>query len=188
MVPHGGYTEEDIYIACIAKSLGGPQLLYAVQKGRGFASEHTVCRQCPVPELLASVGTPSTGDAESNIGAYSNPDFKPPPKSYPNHSDNSQPAILTGNDLMFDGVALEGRCRYCSRQDVVLGFCREHASQLSMSCKTSEVIHELRNKVDRGELCFGSDATVVAIAPYTQTDHYTPVPLILSASYETERG
>lgn len=186
--PRGGYTEEDIDIAFIAKSLGGPRLLYALQKGRGFASERTVRRQRPVPKLLASVGTPNSGDTKSNIGAFCNPDFKPPPKSYKNESHNSKPAILPGNVLMFDGVALEGRCRYCPRRDVVLGFCREHGSQVSMSCKTIEAIQELKQKVDRGELCFGSDATVVAIAPYTQTDHYTPVPLILSASDKTEKG
>ncbi|KAJ7884319.1 hypothetical protein B0H14DRAFT_2155968, partial [Mycena olivaceomarginata] len=36
--------------------------------------------------------------------------------------------------------------------------------------------------------CFGSDATVVAVAPYTQTDHYTAVPIVVSPSDKTEKG
>ena len=38
------------------------------------------------------------------------------------------------------------------------------------------------------KVCFGRDATVVAIAPYARKDHYTPVPIVLSPSDKTEKG
>jgi hypothetical protein len=41
---------------------------------------------------------------------------------------------------------------------------------------------------DAGKVCFGSDATVVAVAPYAQTDHYTHVPIVVSPSDKTEKG
>lgn len=37
-------------------------------------------------------------------------------------------------------------------------------------------------------MCFGSDATVVAIAPYAESEHYTPVPIVVSPSDKTEKG
>ena len=60
-----------------------------------------------------------------------------------------------------------------------MGFCR---------CDSVETIEGYRDMVDQGKLCYGSEATCVAIAPYAQSDHYTPVPLVLSPSDKTEKG
>jgi hypothetical protein len=38
------------------------------------------------------------------------------------------------------------------------------------------------------KVCFGSDATVVGIAPYGWVDHYSPVPIVASPSDKTEKG
>lgn len=38
------------------------------------------------------------------------------------------------------------------------------------------------------KVCFGSDATVVGIAPYGRVDHYSPVPIVASPSDKTEKG
>ncbi|KAJ7836132.1 hypothetical protein B0H14DRAFT_2234063, partial [Mycena olivaceomarginata] len=45
-----------------------------------------------------------------------------------------------------------------------------------------------KDKKDPEKVCFGSDATVVAIAPYAQDDHYTPIPLVVSPLDKTEKG
>ena len=37
------------------------------------------------------------------------------------------------------------------------------------------------------KVCFGSEATVVAIAPYAQDYYYTPVPIVASPSDKTEK-
>ena len=69
-----------------------------------------------------------------------------------------------------------------------MGFCREHSQHLSMICDSVETIEGYRDMVDQGKLCYGSEATCVAIAPYARSDHYTPVPLVLSPSDKTEKG
>jgi hypothetical protein len=89
---------------------------------------------------------------------------------------------------MFDGVALEGRCHYCPKRDVVTGLCREHGQTFSLKCKSIEALESLHDAIAEGKLCFGSDATVVAVAPYGHDDHYSPVPLVLSPSDKTEKG
>ena len=187
--PRTGYTERDIDLAFIAKSLGGPRLLYALQKGKGFVSERTVRRHRPIPKLHVSIGTPSAHDCDTNLDAVMNPEIRPPAQSCPGQSDQGgQHRTLPGNILMFDGIALEGRCRYCPKRDSVLGFCREHGKIVYLKCDSVEAIQKLKDLVNEGKLCFGSDATVVAIAPYTETDHYTPVPIILSPTDKTEKG
>lgn len=43
-------------------------------------------------------------------------------------------------------------------------------------------------KKSKSKVCFGSEATVVAIAPYAQDDYYTPVPIVVSPSDKTEKA
>ena len=38
------------------------------------------------------------------------------------------------------------------------------------------------------KVCVGSEATVIAIAPYAQDDYYTPVPIVASSSDKTEKA
>lgn len=45
------------------------------------------------------------------------------------------------------------------------------------------MLHKSASKV-----CFGSEATVVGIAPYAQEDYYTPVPIVASPSDKTEKA
>ena len=43
-------------------------------------------------------------------------------------------------------------------------------------------------KDSASKVCFGSEATVVAIAPYADEDYYTPVPIVASPSDKTEKA
>ena len=187
--PHTRYTDHDIDLAFIAKSLGYPCLLYALQKGKDFVSECTVQCHRPIPKLHASIGIPSAHDCDKKLDAVMKTETRPPAQSCPGLSDQGgQHRTLPGNILMFDGIALEGHCCYCPKRDSVLGFCREHEKTVYRKCDSVEAIQKLKDLVNEGKLCFGSDATVVAIAPYTETDHYTPVPIILSPTDKTEKG
>lgn len=182
--PWSGFTDIELDVTFIAKALGGQRLLYALQKSHGLPSYRTVQRHSPIHRLVVSIGKPSEHEFNTNIHAFLNPDIKPKPNSFKTPIGKS---IIPGNVLMFDGIALEGRCRYCPKRDQVMGFCREHSQHLSMTCDSVETIEGYRDLVDKGKLCYGSEATCVAIAPYAQSDHYTPVPLVLSPS-ETEKG
>lgn len=153
----------------------------------GLASVSTVQRSQPIPRLLPSIGVPSREEIDANIASFFDPAIKPP-KSYPDCTS------LPGNIIMFDGVAVETKCRYCPRRNAILGLCREHASRVNTQVDSVESIENVRNALAETDpksttkVCFGSDATVVAIAPYANEEHYTAVPIVLSPSDKTEKG
>ena len=95
---------------------------------------------------------------------------------------------------MFDGIALESKGRYCSRRDSVIGLCCEHSKNVGLRVSSFEAINNIHKALFKSpddntkKVCFGSDATVVALAPYARDNHYTPVPLVASPSDKTETG
>ena len=118
--------------------------------------------------------------------AFLDPSVKPPPPPSPS-------GILPGNTLMFDGIAIESKCRYCPRQDSVIGLCQEHSQNVNPRVTSFQKIENIHNALfdateNDKKVCFGSDATVVALAPYARSDHYGPIPLIASPSDKTEKG
>jgi hypothetical protein len=72
---------------------------------------------------------------------------------------------------MFDGIALETRCRYCPKQDKILGLCQEHSHNVNIQVDSVESVDKIRTALGSQnpavKVCFGSDATVVAIAQYS---------------------
>ena len=183
---HGRFNEWDFDIAFLVKAIGGPRLLYALQKSYGFASTMTVQRSTKVPRLLPSIGIPSADEMCANMTAFLDPSVKPPPPPSPS-------GILPGNTLMFDGIAIESKCRYCPRRDSVIGLCQEHSQNVNPRVTSFQKIENIRNALfdateNDKKVCFGSDATVVALAPYACSDHYGPIPLIASPSDKTEKG
>ncbi|KAJ7163663.1 hypothetical protein C8R46DRAFT_1163839 [Mycena filopes] len=158
--PRGGFTERDLDVAFLVKSLGGPRLLYALQKSHGLASRSTVMRNGKIPHLISSIGVPTRKEIDSNIDALLDPAIHPPPEEK-----------LLGHAVMFDGVALETK-------NAVLGLCREHSHRVNTQVTDLQTLFSADG--DK-KVCFGSDATVVAIAPYGLEDHYTPIPI-------TEKG
>ena len=43
-------------------------------------------------------------------------------------------------------------------------------------------------KNSASKVCFGSEATVVAIGPFAEDEYYTPVPIVVSPSDKTEKA
>ncbi|KAJ7772550.1 hypothetical protein DFH07DRAFT_993164 [Mycena maculata] len=183
----GGFNKWDLDLSFLVKAIGGPKLLYALQKSLGLASISTIRRSQQVPKLIASIGTPTAEEIHSNISAFFNPDIKPAP-IFPGCSE------LPGNVLMFDGVALETRLRYCPERDAILGLCREHSNRVNTKVESLESLEEVRkalaetDKKSTTRVCYGSDATVVAIAPYANENNYTAVPIVVSPTDKTETG
>lgn len=92
---------------------------------------------------------------------------------------------------MIDGVALEEKCRYLRDRNCVVGICREHAANVRTRITSMKVIEDLDralNDEKNSTCCYGKEATVVAIAPYSREDHYSPTPILLSPSCKTETG
>ncbi|KAF8126234.1 hypothetical protein K438DRAFT_1636429 [Mycena galopus ATCC 62051] len=172
-------------LSFLVKSIGGPKLLYALQKSHGLASVSTVKRNNKIPRLVTSIGAPTLEDINANIASFFDPEIKPPPLQRPG-------IALAGNILMLDGVSLETKCRYCPDRNSILGLCREHSHRVNTKVESLESVEKVRNALFNGseetKVCFGTEATVVAIAPYSETDHYTPVPIAVSPSDKTEKG
>ncbi|KAJ6603661.1 hypothetical protein B0H10DRAFT_2315727 [Mycena sp. CBHHK59/15] len=185
----GGFTDRDLDIAFLVKSIGGPRLLYALQKSHGLASRSTVMHSQTIPRLQASIGIPTQEEINVNISTLLNPLIKPPPA---NLGHDKQ----VGHAVLFDGVALETKCRYCPQRNAILGICREHFDRVINQVTNLQSVDDIEtirtalfsSATEDQKVCFGSDATVVAIAPYGRDDHYTPSPIVVSPSDKTEKG
>lgn len=180
-----GFSDRDIDIGFLAKALGGPKLLYALQKSIGLPSASTVKKSQKIPALLPSVGIPTSQEISENIDSFFDPSVKPilSPSSLP----------IPGNTLMLDGVALETRIQYDAQRDCVIGLSCETASLTNTSAADLSSIQALCDALFGSDqlpktVNIGKEATVVAIGPYAQNVGYTAVPIVLSPSDKTESG
>jgi hypothetical protein len=73
-----------------------------------------------------------------------------------------------------------------------LGLCQEHSHNVGIqvdSVGSVDKIHIALSSQDPAvKVCFGSDATVVAIAQYSDDKYYKPVPVAASPSDKTEKA
>ncbi|KAJ6576284.1 hypothetical protein B0H10DRAFT_2168493 [Mycena sp. CBHHK59/15] len=165
-----------VFWGAIHHAIGGPKRLYALQKSHSLASLSTVRFHQAIPRLLPSIGILTLEEINSNISALLHPSIKPPPE----HVGDSIP----GNIPMVDGVALETKCRYCPHCDTIVGLCHEH-SHLSVEAVWTALFNP---PSDEEKVCFGSDGTVVGVAPYARETNYSTTLIVLSPSDKTEKG
>ncbi|KAJ3873045.1 hypothetical protein F5051DRAFT_381541 [Lentinula edodes] len=178
--PRSGFSKRDFDLAFIAKSLGGPRLLYAFQHAFGLPSTSTLARQSPLPELRPCLGTPSVEDVEYSIQTMFGPGVHEPPPT--------ESLKKSGMVLMLDGVAIEEVCRYCNQRDTVLGLCREHAKNVKPVVSDYEALQAIEDAFNDGQVHIGKDATVVALASLTNPDDYIAIPVLISPSCKAETG
>lgn len=118
--------------------------------------------------------------------SFHDPNIKPAPIKTPS-------GHIPGNVLMIDDVALEGRCCYCSCQNQIVGLCWEHGGNVETEVTSFSIIETVHEalfdlKDPDKKVCFGTNATVVALAPYAQNDHYSPMPILASPSDKREKS
>ncbi|KAJ7810978.1 hypothetical protein B0H14DRAFT_2606859 [Mycena olivaceomarginata] len=163
--PRGGFNKRELDISFLAKALGGPKLLYALQKSQGLASVSTVHRHQAIPQLVPSIGVPSKEEIDENISSFFNPEIKPP-ASYPGCSS------LPGNILMFDGVALDTKCRYCPKRNAILGLCRELSHRVNTQVDSLDSVEAVRKALEDSKsetkVRFGSDANCFSPSDKTE--------------------
>ncbi|KAI1781848.1 hypothetical protein LXA43DRAFT_958147 [Ganoderma leucocontextum] len=183
--PRGHYTEREMDLAFLSKSIGGSRLLFALCKAYGMAARSTLAKVRKIPRVLPSVGIPTEHEVALNISAMFDPAVKPVPPV-------TATGRLPGLVLQVDGVALEERCRYLRESRSVIGVCREHSIGLGLQVKDVESIRRVSDALhdpDADVKChYGKDGTVVAIAPYARSDHYSAIPIVVSASCKSEKG
>jgi len=174
--PHPGVDELALDLGCLVKAIGGPKLLFALNRALALPSYRTVGRHRKVPQLIPAVLTPSFEDASTNISTFFDQQERPP-------------SVPAGHSILIDGVALEERCRYFRSSDSVIGLCREHAGALDLHVLNPQSILAIEEAVhaENPRAHHASEATVVAIAPF-QPSGYAAIPFALSGSCKTETG
>ena len=92
--------------------------------------------------------------------------------------------------LAIDGVTIEERCRWLRKKRSIVGVCWEHSVGIGLQVKGPEMIRRIADALDPGQQrChYRKDGTVVAVTLYGQTDHYSAVPIVASASCKSETG
>ncbi|KAI0753375.1 hypothetical protein C8Q80DRAFT_1096770 [Daedaleopsis nitida] len=182
----GGFNQRELDVAFLAKALGGPRLLFALVQSHGFPSASTLSRNVNVPRLRACIGRPTAGEVNTNISALFDPQLKTPMLI---RSPDPISDAVAGLVMMIDGIALEERCRYYSEENCVVGLCREHSHGLrikSSNGRSGGTLDPSRTSGSEPAVHYGKDGTVAALAPYANSEHYAPVPLIVSASCKAE--
>ncbi|KAJ7874365.1 hypothetical protein B0H14DRAFT_2569319 [Mycena olivaceomarginata] len=81
-----------------------------------------------IPKLLPSIGVPTLEEINWNIENFLAAEIKPPPTPNANGK-------LPGNILMFDGVSLESKCRYCPE---------EHSYRVKTKVESFDSIEQVR--------------------------------------------
>jgi hypothetical protein len=182
--PRGNFSRRDIDLAFYVKSLGGPQLLFAMEKACGYASVSTVRRQANVPFVLASSEIPSLAEIHTNILSQLAPSVRPPLEMSAGWSS------LPGNSIMFDDVGVDPKVRYCVKRDLMLGPGREKVHLIDLRVKSMEAIGHAREAIwgNPPIVRLATNATVVALGPLANYTSYAPIPLVVSGSDSSETG
>lgn len=170
----GNYSERELDVAFLAKSLGGPKLLYALCHSHGLPAYRTITNHRTIPRLIPSGSIPTKDEILSNINSFFSLEQRP------QHS-------KCGHSLLIDGVAVDERGCYDRETNTVIGFCREHSAGVDRVVTGMTAVEYLADVVHKGTLHFGSEASVVAIAAHRE-DNYQAIPLVVSTKCGTETG
>ncbi|EDR04579.1 uncharacterized protein LACBIDRAFT_330513 [Laccaria bicolor S238N-H82] len=178
--PHSGWTEREFDTAFLTKAIGGPRLLYALQKAEGYPSLSTLRKRKPIPELSVSVGKPIISEFSANISAFLG-------------ERGRKPSAASQVQIVIDGAAIEEAIRFDFKRKSLLGLCREHCGNIKTTVDDIQDLHNVAHALDANEsdhqLChYGKDATVLGIAPVTGIENYHVTPLVLASSCKTEKG
>ncbi|KAI1795787.1 hypothetical protein LXA43DRAFT_1090426 [Ganoderma leucocontextum] len=204
-MPNGRFDQRELDVAFLAKALGGTRLLNALMQSHGFASATTLQQQLDPPRVTPCVSTPTAKEISTNISALCNPNVKPPMlvSGKPSSDDviRDPHHLVAGNILAIDGVAIEEKCRFLAETNNIIGLCREHSGSINTQVTSFEAVQAIEAALHpdaespsgsatphSDRCCYGKDATVAVVMPYARTDHYTPVPLLVSASCKSEKG
>ena len=172
----GNYSEHELEIGFLAKSLGGLKLLYALCRSHGLPAYPTITNHRHIPRLIPSGSTPVKEEIASNISSFFSPEQRPE-------------LPQCGHSLLINGVAVDERGCYDRERNEVIGFCHEHVIGLDRRVANMATI-EYFAELTQGQnppLHYGSEASVVAIAAH-RSNHYQAVPLVVSTKCGTETG
>ncbi|KDQ49985.1 hypothetical protein JAAARDRAFT_200329 [Jaapia argillacea MUCL 33604] len=89
----GSYNDRELDVAFLVKAIGGPRLLYTLQKSYGLVSYSTVLRNRHVPDLIPSVTKPQADEIDANIASF--------------FGEEQRPMLpLCGHSIFIDGIVM----------------------------------------------------------------------------------
>jgi len=174
--PHPTPSQFDIDLAYLTQSIGGPRLLFAMNRSFNLPSYRSLMRRQTIPVLVPSLFSPSFLEVNANVEHF--------------FCDHQQPNTSTcGHSLLVDGVALEEKCRYLRSSDSIVGVCREHGSALDLRVRSQESLADAEDALhgENPRAHYASEATVAAVAPFRNSS-YSAIPVALSGSCKAETG
>ncbi|KAI0067932.1 hypothetical protein BV25DRAFT_1911795 [Artomyces pyxidatus] len=152
-----GYNATDFDMALMVLRLGGRKLLYALNHHIALPSLRALRRAHIFIKLMPSVGTPSVGEILFNIRSIFGPKVSglDPVRPY-----------RSGMSVLWDEVNEENAACYIEHLDSVGGLCREHSCHVNLRLKTYENALSLAAALADGDVHYGKEASVVAMASY----------------------
>ena len=176
--PLSGWTSREFDVSFLVKAIGGPRLLYALQEAEGYPSLSTLRRRKAIAEVSVSIGIPTNYEISENMAALLGEDGRMPPK-FPK----------VGQVIVIDGAAIEQAIRFDFKRNHLLGLCREHSMDVKTLIEDVQDLHTVGDALFNAKTCHrGKDATVLGLAPITETENYHVTPLVLSSSCKSETG
>ena len=174
--PRPGVDERTLDVGYLVKAIGGPRLLFALNRFFSLPSYRTIGRHRKVPQLIPSILSPTYLEVSENISTFFDPKERPTTST-------------AGHSLLIDGVALEEKCRWLRPSNSIIGLCREHAGSLDLRVQNLQSITSVQAALDQDKprVHYSSEATVVAIGPF-RSSNYSAIPLALSGSCKGETG
>ncbi|KAG8701433.1 hypothetical protein FRC09_005373 [Ceratobasidium sp. 395] len=169
------YRQKGLDMALLTLRLGGPRLVFALQKTHQYPSVSTVNRRTKRLYMRPSIGPPTLDEVKSNI------------KTICGSAQGNAPR-RRGFSLQTDETALQESLRYSQAEDAIVGFARDDGDIplcRNLTGRPVSDIYALKEMLDSGKLHRASEATVVAIAPF-DASNYTPNIVLISGTCKTE--
>lgn len=173
--PQGRWSERECDIAFLVKALGGPRLLYTLQKSHHFPSASSLRVRKTVPQLVVSCDRPSAGEIDANLHAMLH--LRPPP-----------PDVRIGQTLMLDGVALEEVARYCSSRNMVVGLCCADSAKQKKILDEYADLDAMKAGLDSEKFHLAKEGAMFVVGPVSARENYYPTPIALFGACKAETG
>ena len=174
--PRSTPSQFDIDLAYITQAIGGPRVLFALNRSFGLPSYRSLMRQENVPVLVPSTSCPTFSEVNENIEHF--------------FCEQQQPdTSICGHSLLVDGIALKEKCRYLRSNDTIIGICSKHGPALDLRLRSQESLTDAEDALhsEKPQVHYASEATVAAITPF-QNSSYSAIPIALSGSCKAETG
>ncbi|KAG8753308.1 hypothetical protein FRC12_011587 [Ceratobasidium sp. 428] len=184
-----GYSEEETLRTFLLLKLGGARVADIAHRSMNSPSISTARKHAPVAALRASPATPTLDEVVYNIGISCAGCFAE------NHAepvaDTSDSTLkIQGYVLPFDEMKLQAGLRWDPDTDMILGPCREHIKDPAILkfCSVDQ-LRLLFDKVNKGEIHLGSEATVAAIGLLSSNSRRSSArPILLSSTCKHEKA